>query len=132
MKPSWIACWVTEKAPEITAWLAMIVAAVASSTSGSRSASGRKVEERVLDLGERLVRRGRQDHRALPHVVEQQRGQHEIEPRDADRLAPEMAHVGVERLGPGHGENHRAHGDERAHEIGREEVTGVERVEHRQ
>ena len=26
MKPSWIACWVTEKAPEITAWLAMIVA----------------------------------------------------------------------------------------------------------
>ena len=24
MKPSCIACWVTEKAPEITAWLAMI------------------------------------------------------------------------------------------------------------
>ena len=40
MKPSWIACWVTEKAPEITAWLAMIVAAVASSTSGNRSISG--------------------------------------------------------------------------------------------
>ena len=28
-KPSWIAWWVTEKAPEITAWLAMIVATVA-------------------------------------------------------------------------------------------------------
>ena len=40
MKPSWIACWVTEKAPEMTAWLAMIVAAVASRTSGRRSMSG--------------------------------------------------------------------------------------------
>ena len=28
MKPRCIACWVTEKAPEITAWLAMIVAKV--------------------------------------------------------------------------------------------------------
>jgi lipopolysaccharide export LptBFGC system permease protein LptF len=40
MKPSWIACWVTENAPEITAWLAMIVAMVASSTKGSRNMSG--------------------------------------------------------------------------------------------
>ena len=40
MKPSWIACWVTEKAPEMTAWLAMIVATVASRTSGRRSISG--------------------------------------------------------------------------------------------
>ena len=40
MKPSWIACWVTENAPEMTAWLAMIVAKVASSTSGRRSMSG--------------------------------------------------------------------------------------------
>ena len=40
MKPSWIAWWVTEKAPEITAWLAMIAAIVARITSGSWSASG--------------------------------------------------------------------------------------------
>ena len=40
MKPRCIACWVTEKAPEITAWLAMIVAKVARMTSGSRIASG--------------------------------------------------------------------------------------------
>ncbi len=30
--PSCIACWVTENAPEITAWLAITVAAVASTT----------------------------------------------------------------------------------------------------
>jgi hypothetical protein len=36
-----MACWVTEKAPEITAWLAMTVAIVATTTSGSRNHSGR-------------------------------------------------------------------------------------------
>ena len=40
MKPRCIACWVTEKAPEITAWLAMMVAKVARMTSGSRMPSG--------------------------------------------------------------------------------------------
>ena len=40
MKPSWIACWVSEKAPEITAWLAMIVASSARTTTGTRHASG--------------------------------------------------------------------------------------------
>src|SRR3546814_20918796 len=39
MKPSWIACWVTEKAPEMTAWLAITVAMVANITSGRRNAS---------------------------------------------------------------------------------------------
>ena len=38
--PSWIACWVTEKAPVITAWLAITVAIVASSTSGNRPQPG--------------------------------------------------------------------------------------------
>ena len=35
-----MACWVTEKAPEITACDAMMVASVASTTSGSRAHSG--------------------------------------------------------------------------------------------
>ena len=55
MKPSCIACWVTEKAPEITAWLAMIVAKVARMTSGSRSALGREQEE---GIAQRLRGRG--------------------------------------------------------------------------
>jgi hypothetical protein len=49
MKPSWIACWVTEKAPEITAWLAMIVASVARMTSGSRNHSGASRKKGLLD-----------------------------------------------------------------------------------
>ena len=38
--PSWIACWVRENAPVITAWLAMIVAMVAIPTIGSSAQSG--------------------------------------------------------------------------------------------
>ncbi len=33
-RPSWTACCVTEKAPVMTAWLAITVAAVASSSMG--------------------------------------------------------------------------------------------------
>ena len=39
-RPSWIACWVSEKAPVITAWDAMMVAAVASTTMGISAHSG--------------------------------------------------------------------------------------------
>lgn len=35
-----MACWVSENAPVMTAWLAITVAAPASKTSGRRSASG--------------------------------------------------------------------------------------------
>ena len=35
-----MACWVREKAPVITAWLAMTVAAVARITIGARTISG--------------------------------------------------------------------------------------------
>ena len=40
MKPSWTACCVTENAPEITAWLAMIAAAEARISSGHCRPSG--------------------------------------------------------------------------------------------
>ena len=39
-RPSWIAWRVSEKAPVITAWLAMIVATVAMMTSGRMKPSG--------------------------------------------------------------------------------------------
>ena len=39
-KPSWIACLVTEKAPEITACEAITVATVASTTIGTRPQCG--------------------------------------------------------------------------------------------
>ncbi len=40
-RPSWTACRDSENAPVITAWLAITVAAVASSTIGSRAQSGK-------------------------------------------------------------------------------------------
>ncbi|MOA28332.1 hypothetical protein D3C78_1492650 [compost metagenome] len=39
-KPRWIACRVREKAPVMTAWLAMIVAKVARMTTGSSAHFG--------------------------------------------------------------------------------------------
>ncbi|MND06420.1 hypothetical protein D3C83_277790 [compost metagenome] len=50
MKPSWIACCVTEKAPEMTAWLAMMVAMVARMTSGRRNASGARKKNGFLTV----------------------------------------------------------------------------------
>ena len=111
-KPSWIACWVSEKAPVITAWLAMTVATVARITIGARSAGGAMMKNqsglahrprRAAVAIQRLQREG-----ALAEVVQRQAGQDEEQPGRLDRPAAEMAHVGVERLGPGHGQEHRA------------------------
>ena len=114
MKPSWIACWVTEKAPEITAWLAMIVAKVARMTSGRRKPFGREQEEGIAGSRRAPRRIERQDHRALPQIIEHQRRQDEEQPGNADRLAAEMAHVGIERLGAGHRQHDRAQRQEGA------------------
>ena len=40
-----------------------------------------------------------------PKVVENKARQDEPEPGHTDRQRAEMAHVGVERLGPGHGKD---------------------------
>ncbi len=50
-----------------------------------------------------MVERGgvAQDQGTLAEIVEHQGGQDQAQPGDADRLAAEMAHVGIERLGAG-------------------------------
>ena len=68
----------------------------------------------------------------MTQIVEQKRWQNEVNPRDPDWLAAKVAHVGVERFGSSHRQDHRAQSDKRANEIRGEEVDGVERVEHRQ
>ena len=71
--------------------------------------------------------------RALAEIVEQQRRQHEIEPRGLDRLPAEMAEIVVERLGAGHHQEHRAERDQADDAVGEKEfdpVIGIERVEH--
>jgi hypothetical protein len=40
-----------------------------------------------------------------------------------------MAHVRVQRLGAGHGEQHRAEHQERRHAVARQEAVGVARIE---
>ena len=50
----------------------------------------------------------RENERALAEVVDDERRQHEREPGGLDRLAAEVAEIGVERLGAGHGEEDEA------------------------
>ena len=92
-----------EKAPEITACDAMMVAAMARMTSGSAAHCGA-----IRISGLSSVSGVAQQHRALPEVVEHQRGPDQQVPRDADRSASEMTHVGIKRLGAGDGQHHGA------------------------
>src|SRR5438552_369266 len=58
----------------------------------------------------------------LTEVVEEERGKHEREPADADRLLAEVAHVGVERLAPGEREEDRTEDEEPRERIGEQEI----------
>jgi len=49
--PSWIACRVIENAPLMIAWLAMIVASVASRTSGTWSGAGHSTKNGLASAG---------------------------------------------------------------------------------
>ena len=75
----------------------------------------------------------RQHQRALAEVVQEQRRQHEEQPRGLDRLAAEVAEIGVERLPAGDDQKHGAQRHEtdvrmRADELDR--VPGIDRRQH--
>ena len=70
-----------------------------------------------------------EQQRPLPQIIAHQRRQHEDEPRQADRLAPEMPHIGIERLRPRHREHHRTERQKSPDRIGEEEVDRVVRRE---
>ncbi len=74
-------------------------------------------------------RRIAQQQRTLAAVIEEQRWQDEAEPGEPDRLAAEMAHVGVQRFGAGDGENDRAERDERLPMMMPEKGDGMGRVQ---
>ncbi len=87
----------------------------------------RHAEERIVDR-RRIV----EQQRRLAEIVEQQAGEGDIEPRHTDRLAAEMPHVGVERLGPRHRQHHRAQREKSELGIEQEEVRrppGVHRAQ---
>ena len=61
-----------------------------------------------------------QDERALPEITEGERREDEREPGDADGPAPEVAHVGVEGLAAGDGEDDDAEDGHPAEAVVRE------------
>ena len=69
------------------------------------------------------------DERALPQIVDRERGQNESEPRELDRRTAEMTEIGIERLRAGHGKKHGAERDEADESVMREKVQAVKRVE---
>ena len=84
-------------------------------------------EERILDR----LRIGNHQG-ALPEIVQRQRRQHDEEPGGLDRPLAEMAEVGIERLGAGDGEKHRAERDEADDAMMNHERDGMERIERKQ
>jgi hypothetical protein len=70
-----------------------------------------------------------EDQSPLAKVVEDEAGQHQAEPGETDRSAAEVAHVGVERLGSGHGEHDGAEGHESLPAGVPKQAQGVARID---
>ena len=84
---------------------------------------------------ERVTRRFRvlQQQGALAEVVQHQRRQHQDEPGAGNRLATEVAHVGVQRFGTGQCQHHRAenrHAHARMHDEEMHTPDRVHRIQH--
>ncbi len=84
----------------------------------------RQPEERIA-----LEHRVFEQQRGLSGVAEQQGGQHDDIPGDAYRIAAEMAHVGIERLAAGDGEEDAAEHDETLPSVLRQKADGVPRID---
>ena len=73
-----------------------------------------------------------QDQRALPEIGQKQRGKGHEQPCHLNRLAAEMAHIGVKRLGPGHRQKDRAQHDHPKRAVMQDEIQRMDRVQRRQ
>ena len=82
-------------------------------------------EERVTNGHLGFLRRHRQDHCPLPHIVQHQRWQNKEQPTELDWAPSKMPHIGIERLGSGNGKHHSAHRDKCAEAINIKEIKGV-------
>ena len=101
--PSCTACWVMEKTPVMTAWLAMMAASVARITMGMMRPMRDHGEE-----GDAGLAGSRSKRRALAEIIQHQRRQGDEQPGKLDRAFAEMAHIGIERLAARHRQHHRA------------------------
>ncbi len=115
---------VTEKAPEITAWLAMTVARPARITRGTRAQAGA-----IRKKGFSKALASDSSSAPLAEIVEDEGRQDQQIPGQADRRAAEMPHIGVERFAAGHGKNHRSQGQESGEAMVVEEHRGVVRTD---
>ena len=119
-----MACMVRENAPEISAWEAMTVAAVASPTSRYSAQCGRQQIERVLD-----ALRVMQHQRALAKVIEKQSRQHQAKPGEANGPGSEVPQIGIQSLRAGDGQEHRTQNDEPRPPVADKELQPEQRVE---
>ena len=108
----------------MTAWLAMMVAAVASSTMGSRAHCGTIRLKRIFDRG-RCV----EEKSTLAQIVDHQCWQHNKEPGGANGLFAEVTKVGIKCFSTCHGQKHCAKGYETDDAVIAEEDDSVDRIE---
>ena len=71
----------------------------------------------------------RQHHRALAKIVEGEAGENKPEPGHPDRRFSEMSHVGIQRLGAGHAQEHRAKHDEGGRPVRHKESEGMRGIQ---
>src|SRR5712692_7209242 len=88
-----------------------------------KSGGGQEIE------GVRYRLRLSEHERALAEVVEHEGRQHHDEPREPDRTAPEVAHVGVKRLGSGDGEHDGPQDKKACGSVAREKLEAVPGIE---
>src|SRR6266446_4223939 len=115
-QPSCIACRVSENEPVMIAWLAMMVATVASNRG--------ELEEGIA-AGDRMV----EEERRLAGIVEEERRQHDSVPGGHDRISADMPHIGEERLAPGDRQEDAAENGEATPPIVHQEGDGMSWVD---
>ena len=118
-----MACRVIENEPEISAWDAMIAAAVERPTSGSSAHDGASRKNGCSDRRDRAAARrpGRDSSGSTPAVPARTT-------RGESALA-EVAHVGVQRFAARHDEEHGTEHRETDEAVVGEERHGVARIE---
>ena len=88
---------------------------------------GEKPKERILDRA-----RVTQNQGALGKIVEHERRENQPEPRQLDRLAPEMAEIGIERFAARHCQEHESERHQSDPAMIGQKPDGVDRVGRRE
>ena len=99
---------------------------------GHRRDDEERPQHRARRQKEERIRRGgriAQDERALPEIVQEQRGEDETEPGQPNRSLAEVAHVRVQRFSSRDREHDRAEDEEPGLAVDDEELDAVPRIQ---